>query len=221
MMDAESLAAYIRKLSGEAKDSLPSVLYHYTTAEVLDKVLAEKGDLRCTYFRDLNDSAEFWTGYDYFVNYCKRKDIGDEGVKVLCSLKDKWNKLQELYVEAPWVISFSTEKDSLYQWVAYTDKKKGGVAIGFDRAKLEDAIIKSAECHNRAVMLLPCFYVRRRKKNDTRPDTEFVNEKLDDLIEFFLEKIAVDATTWLQNLETAILIFSSIVKDDTFDAEHE
>ena len=221
MMDAESLAAYIRKLSGEAKDSLPSVLYHYTTAEVLDKLLAEKGDLRCTFFRDLNDSAEFWTGYDYFVNYCKRKDIGDEGVKVLCNLKDKWNKLQELYVEAPWVMSFSTEKDSLYQWVAYTDKKKGGVAIGFDKAKLEDAIIKSAVYNNRVALLLPCFYVKRRKKNDTCTDAEFVNEKLDDLIKFFLEMIDADTTDWLQSLETAILIFSSIVKDDAFNAEHE
>ena len=144
MMDAESLAAYIRKLSGKAKDSLPSVLYHYTTAEVLDKVLAEKGDLRCTYFRDLNDSAEFWTGYDYFVNYCKRKDIGDEGVKVLCSLKDKWNKLQELY--APYYFeSHVTENNVTFDYCIHSGQGGESNALALLRAfGFPDEIIQDA-----------------------------------------------------------------------------
>lgn len=224
MLDVESLVAYIRELSGESNESMPSALYHYTTAEVLDKLLAEDGDLRCTFFRDLNDSAEFWTGFDYFANYCKRNgsaDDCDNCEKVFCNLKEKWGKLQGLYVEAPWVASFSTERDSLYQWVAYTDRQKGGVAIGFDKAKLEIAIQESSRCHNRKAILLPCFYVKMRKKNDTRPDAEFVDKKLDDLIKFLLDKIDRDNPNYHQELETAILIFSSIVKDIVFSAEHE
>lgn len=220
-MDSESLVAYIRELSGETKDSPTNTLCHYTTADVLDKLLAENGDLRCTFFCDLNDSAEFWAGFDYFANCCKRNGAGDDCERVFCNLKEKWSKLQGLYVEAPWVLSFSTEKDSLYQWVAYTDRQKGGVAIGFDKAKLEIAIQESSRRHNRKAILLPCFYVKRLKKNDTRPDAEFVDKKLDDLIKFLLDKIDSDNPNYHQELETAILIFSSIVKDIAFGSEHE
>ena len=220
-MDSESLVAYIRELSGETKDSPTNTLCHYTTADVLDKLLAENGDLRCTFFCDLNDSAEFWAGFDYFANCCKRNGAGDDCERVFCNLKEKWSNLQGLYVEAPWVLSFSTEKDSLYQWVAYTDRQKGGVAIGFDKAKLEIAIQEASGRYNRKAMLLPCFYVKRRKKNDNRPDAEFVDKKLDNLIKFLLDKIDRDNPNYHQELETAILIFSSIVKDIAFSAEHE
>ena len=169
----------------------------------------------------MNDSAEFWTGFDYFANYCRRNGADDDCEKVFCNLKEKWSKLQGLYVEAPWVASFSTERDSLYQWVAYTDRQKGGAAIGFDKAKLEIAIQEASGRYNRKAMLLPCFYVKRRKKNDNRPDAEFVDKKLDNLIKFLLDKIDRDNPNYHQELETAILIFSSIVKDIAFSAEHE
>ena len=220
-MDIESLVRHIRKVAGESEDSQPSTLYHYTTIEVLDKLLEEgNGDLRCTYFRDLNDSAEFKAGYEYFADYCKRHDFGGDGEKVLRDLQGIWHKLQTLYLEAPWVMSFSTERDSLYQWVAYTDRQKGGVAIGFDRIRLENAVKKSAERNGLEVMLLPCLYVDRGKKKKTDSDVAVI-DKLDDLISFFIEKIDEKSPDWVQELGTAILIFSSIVKDKAFCAEHE
>ena len=37
-------------------------VYHYTTADVLEKFLADDGDLLCTHCRSLNDSGEFLFG---------------------------------------------------------------------------------------------------------------------------------------------------------------
>ncbi len=218
-MNLEALVTHIKKLGEGSGDSKISVLYHYTTADVLDKLLEEDGDLRCTYFGDLNDSAEFWAGYDYFVYYYERN--GESRiVQKLQDLRGRWDKLHKLYGNTLWLMSFSAEKDSLYQWVAYTDRQKGGVAIGFDKAKLENAAKASTERTNRDVMLLPCFYVRRRKRKDSRNESEFVDKRLDGLIEFIMENYGSKSNSW-EELETAILVFSSIVKDKVFSEEHE
>ncbi len=120
---------------------------------------------------DLNDDAEFRKGFAYFKQYCDRKYHDEKIAKMLMSYWTTVRKLQMLYANTPWIMSFSTERDSLSQWRAYTDRKRGGVAIGFDKAKLEDAILERSKkaSNGFSICLLPCIYYDSGIDEATRP----------------------------------------------------
>ena len=47
-------------------------IYHYTTANVLERFLAEDGDLLCTHYRALNDDSEFREGFERVLQYARK-----------------------------------------------------------------------------------------------------------------------------------------------------
>lgn len=99
------------------------LLYHYTSTEVLDNLL-DNGTFRASNVFYLNDAEEY-----------------REGVE---SLKNAFNSIPNDIFDAINIdgrshvgifsISFSQEKDSLYQWVTYA--KESGVAIELDETLL-------------------------------------------------------------------------------------
>lgn len=134
---ADQLREQYLKTDGKAPSISSSTVYHYTSLDVLNEMCKENGDLLCTHFMSLNDNQEFFLGLSMVLNQLERvlraKKTKPDIIKLY--QKNIWrNVLHFLRTEAiaPWITSFSDDPDSLYQWVAYTDRKDGGVAIGFD-----------------------------------------------------------------------------------------
>ena len=190
----------------------PQVLYHYTTIETFEVLVAKDADLFCTHYMDLNDDVEFRKGFAYFKQYCDRKYHDEKIAKMLTSYWTTVRKLQMLYANTPWIMSFSTQRDSLSQWRAYTDRKRGGVAIGFDKAKLEDAILERSKkaSNGFSICLLPCIYY-----------DSGIDERLDALIDFLLDPLSSDSPTFENDLQAAIHLFCCVVKDKSFEQECE
>lgn len=194
------------------------LLYHYTTIDTFDKLVEEGGELYCTHYMDLNDDVEFWKGFGYFEGWVSRKCKSDLGTQlpeimdVFGKLKSVWKRMHKLYVDATWVMSFTTEKDSLSQWRFYTDRTNGGVAIGFGKKVLEEELQKCSgkDIDGISVMLMPCIYY-----------ASGVDARLDAVLERVIEKIDIKSPSGYEELARIIQLFSSIIKDSSFESEHE
>lgn len=110
-----------------------SCVYHYTPADVLEKFLADDGDLLCTHCRSLNDSEEFLVGAGLFIDYMKARAWNQD---LIARVTKQINGFAHYDLSMPWIFSFSWYNDSLPQWSVYTDKRDGGYAIGFSVDKL-------------------------------------------------------------------------------------
>ena len=77
-----------------------SLLYHYTTADVFDKLVEEGGELYCTHYMDLNDNVEFWKGFNYFKDCIERKlakELPNQVSEFKCAIKKLEVKLRQLH----------------------------------------------------------------------------------------------------------------------------
>ncbi len=196
-------------------------IYHYTTVDVFEKMLHADADFYLSESLLLNDDKEFFTGLELLFRYQKetRQDI-------LCGLTQEHVKdWVGNPAEEPWIMCFSSESDSLGQWISYADRQKGGVAIGFDMdklfARLTDAYAswKEDDCKYGCLMyLVPCFY------------TEIDKPCILDLIDFLFGEYREQMYSWYdaQDVQSRcsitmelMLIFSSMIKHDSFREEKE
>lgn len=217
-------------IEGRFKEKIPEefermghrarALYHYTSIDVFEKMLHVDADFYLSESSLLNDSKEFKTGLDYLFEYAKGHRLD------LCGItKMKVESWSSNPADEPWVMCFTTEHDSLGQWMAYTDRHNGGVAVGFDFDKLSastrEAYRKWRTGENgfgSLIFLVPCFYV------------PLESEKVNELIRFMFgpyrdRQIAlnsIDDDSFRPSLTMElILILSSMIKHDSFRAEKE
>ena len=99
------------------------VFYHYTSTEVLDKIL-ETATFWASNLYYLNDSSEFKAGISWLIN-CFSTD-GDKYKEVIEYLNEL-EKNNGMSWEGIYTISFSTECDELQQWITYA--KESGICI--------------------------------------------------------------------------------------------
>lgn len=191
-------------------------VYHYTGIGVLDVLMSDGADLYGTHSAALNDDAEFWSGYDYVLRFLReRKGWSEIMISwATARFKERFKKCDI----AAWVMSFSREEDSLYQWVAYTDRKVGGCAIGFDRQELDRAAkFSNANYPNVLLGFFPCLYLCQ--------DEKVMNGVLDLLYDEFLQDCygAPEATMpqVQDRLELVMVLFSALVKHTSFKCERE
>jgi len=215
----------------------PGRIYHYTSKEVLLELTKGDAKLFATYFRALNDDQEYVKGFTYVV----KKYLPKKNRKILKLLEpyiaenDKWmgSEKPNCPVLMPWVMSFSREKDSLYQWRSYVDPADGGFAIGFDFEELEKLVRISAQARRSRgksdasalsyeLHFLPCLYL---DENDGA-DVKQANRLLDFLFKEWYVRRKKDAG-FTKNEEFAILalvitnLFALITKDASFRNENE
>ena len=100
------------------------ILWHYTTPEVLWKMLA--GEFYATHYRFMNDSAEIIYGIQEFKHSIDRGNGLD-------SFRTMVKYLQEIDF---FLLCFSEFPDSLYHWRSYAPK--GGFCIGFSHNEMCD-----------------------------------------------------------------------------------
>ncbi len=204
-------------------------IYHYTTANVLERFLAEDGDLLCTHYRALNDDSEFREGFKRVLQYARKMKWNANLLDRIRKLGDHFNE-KDIFM--PWIFSFSLHNDMLSQWIGYTDQKDGGYAIGFDREQLR----KLAEEKNKISQKTPTKVVL----NCVYSDVDDVDANLD---EIFLDSdltsyvhsdhlvLDSDLTSYVHSdhlvmeKETKLLFFvmlmSSMIKEKSFFQESE
>lgn len=215
-----------------------AILYHYTTVDTLGKFLEDCGDLYCTHFRVLNDSSEMTTGMSVVESYLRER-FNWSDIKCAWFRENYKRLLQESEIVVPWIMSFSRAKDSLNQWAMYTDRAKGGVAVGFDMGLMWTEMRRTPGCYSKTLVtskgekgavkdsafelrLLPCLYAEN--------DASLINELFD---EFLLPYQAAfrrigDATAVNEIVShdftqaiISILNVSSIIKHESFRHEKE
>lgn len=144
------------------------ILYHYTTLSTFDAFLKDDAQLVCTHYAALNDDSEIKCGFNLACEYLQNT-IGI--ASTTCQqLKECFEVGRSTEMINPsWIMSFSLEADSLYQWGMYTDRHRGGYSIGFDSDELRKLVDDSNERNGRkgnpsfTMNLLPCLYAESDK----------------------------------------------------------
>lgn len=215
------------------------LIYHYTSVDVLCKLSESSASFYATTYRALNDDSEYEKG----VQYVLTKYLPKYQKAVHRLLKKKYPKLynpdsnggEDSFIYTPWVMSFSMASDLLSQWIAYTPKKSGGVAIGFDYNNMEAVIgtsvrMRRVRCTvdpaaiSYEVHFLPCVYLD--------DGSEIVKKVLDYLFADYWPKFSAatidksDDAKVRQNKKAfaALLVvnlFGAMAKDASFVAEKE
>lgn len=196
-------------------------IYHYTSVEVFEKMLHDESDFYLSESTLLNDRKELLAGIDLLFTY--QKEIG---IDLFCGLKKEFVKE---YVgnptEEPWVMCFSSDADSLGQWISYTDRQRGGVAVGFDIDQLFNRIKIGYNNWNVVddkygclMYLVPCFY----EESDITEISKLIEYLFGEYREHQLELngYSDDSARRAITMEL-ILIFSSMIKHESFHAENE
>lgn len=113
----------IRACITEKKDH-DIILWHYTTPEVLWKMLS--GEFYATHYRFMNDSAEIIYGIQEFKHFFDREK-GLDSFRLMV----KYLQMIDFFL-----LCFSEFSDSLYHWRSYAPK--GGFSIGFSHNEMCD-----------------------------------------------------------------------------------
>ena len=209
-------------------------LYYYTSFDTFCKFVANGGDFYCTNYKMLNDASEMAIGVDFVCDYLQKKlNWANESVSYFREVYLK--SIASENVVIPWVMSFSRVQDSLHQWMAYTDSKQGGVAVGIRRAQLWSALDRDpgrysklavmpdgTKGRNRAfeLRLLPCLYAIR----DKLLIEDLVAEMLSPHLSTFArmgKTITLLRPDDLILAINAVLELSAVIKHDAFNAEEE
>lgn len=109
---------------------MPEVIYHYTSSDVLLKILKSRS-LRLAARHHLNDSMEG----EQFFSVLKTHSLSPDNGKI-----DAIKKI--LLPLESYVACFSSSGDLLSQWRAYSENGTG-VAIGFNKQAISQAIERS------------------------------------------------------------------------------
>ena len=191
-------------------------IYHYTTANVLERFLADDGDLLCTHYRALNDDSEFREGFKRVLQYARKMRWNVNLLGRITKLGDHFNE-KEIFM--PWIFSFSLHNDMLSQWIGYTNQEDGGYAIGFDMRQLKkltegkDVLSKIKKTPTK--VMLNCIY----------SDVDDVDEKLDEIFRdsdltsyVYSDHLVIEKET---KLLFFVMLMSSMIKEKSFFQESE
>lgn len=193
----------IAKYLENNKESLPKILYHYTTSEGFLGILSTK-KIWATHIYYLNDSEELNRTLALLDQSVKK------GLKKV--VKDLFVPQKIIKNEIDiYVISFTKEEgDLLSQWRGYCPSN--GFSIGFDYSGLRNLFRKKIESED--YFLLPCFY------NDL--DHKFcISLLIEDTIEVLKAPSESDISEVVSKHIDRVVLIASILKDKSFSEEKE
>ena len=114
-----------------------NLIWHYTSDDILAKLLTGKISLAATQYSFLNDKVEVKEGYAVLEEYLSSHPT----IKSMFP-KSFWMKSKDVQeLEPIFMLCFSKKGDDLYQWRSYTPK--GGYSLGIDKK----AMLKELEKH--------------------------------------------------------------------------
>ncbi len=213
----------LRKMLELFPDKNANTVYHYTSLEVLWEFLKPDYDFLCTHCRELSDPTEFCKTGMFACTRMMRKLSSGNSNEFLAPLSGA-NALSGSsgLNFFPWTMSFSTASDETSQWRNYTDRIRGGCAIGFNTEKIRrDVELGMAHEGWSWLNFLPCVYV----KHDS-------DEQIYNLFQYAMTEVVGDLAEVLscgkdvdQGANTAkamvFLLLASLMKHRDFHAERE
>ena len=219
--------------------SLPSILYHYTSPEAFVDIVGHKNGVRlmCTNYRFLNDDAEFVDGVEMALRWMKDQGGGE---KMLGRIRQTMDKTAEMadWVMMPWILSFSECEDSTAHWMAYTDRMKGGFAIGVDSELLLRRVVSAnkrlKEMHHSqraepgpnvwaahgGMFLSPCIYYKAGAKCPPDAFYQALEYVFSDR-ENFAHLRGVDIDEYATHCLRQVLRIAALLKRDDYEFERE
>jgi len=115
----------------------PDILYHYTSIESFKNII-EFRKIRATRYDQMNDTSEVQLGLKILLEAVEKHETDASFLDYKKFLISGIESYKEDTLEV-YVLSLSEAENSLGQWRAYTPR--GGVAIGFDSAKLRKGFL--------------------------------------------------------------------------------
>lgn len=140
----------------------PSILYHYTSMEVLEKI-TRNGEIWASDIEFLNDSEEYVNAKAFIKDELQRRVADNEKLRSIVH-----SQVGQMYHELDhrdvYVAALSAEGDSLPQWRGYCPNGQG-VAIGFLPWALKSGKLdlNDKEKNGIDVRLLKCVYSSKEK----------------------------------------------------------
>ena len=212
------------KTDGKPPAASKNTIYHYTSVDVLNEMCKDSGDLLATHFMSLNDSNEFFLGVQLALKELEKCPVLPREIRdVLPDFQKNARKQIVSFLRSesivPWIVSFSQEPDSLSQWVSYTDRSRGGVAIGFDRNALQLAIKKQdAETGSTNAMLVSaltdCHYTNGNDAED------WLRKKFSSLISKNGNGVS-SLREQQKRILAAVFLCATAIKNKSFSSERE
>lgn len=199
-------------------------LFHYTSLDVMNEMCKENGDFLATHFMFLNDTHEFFLGVQLALRELEScsslpKDLVKDLPQFQTDARNHIIRLLNSGNISPWIVSFSKEPDSLSQWVSYTDRIKGGVAIGFDSYAIQKAIREEEKAPLFPSVKLSFHMMRCRYTNDNNAKdwlkTVFSNVTTSGPFQ------AASLNERKQRILAAIIICAAAIKNKSFSPEME
>ena len=141
-------------------EPLPPMLYHYTSPESVHSMF-ETRRLRATDIRFLNDAAEYeqsQKAYDRFIQQKVASAASDAERRLADEVIRKRDALGLTPDRRPtYVFALSSDSDSVSPWRADCPPT-GGIAVGFDSAKLLRVHASPNDDHTPQPRLNRCYY---------------------------------------------------------------
>lgn len=208
--DIDSFVGIMKSICPERFVS-KGILYHYTKKDVLEKLMADDGDILCGHYKDMNDDGEWDLGVEHILDYIS-------SLKLLPEIVESFeNVVEEIHSRnPPCIASFSAHMDKASMWGMYTDRQCGGYAIGIKRDVLE-GLCKRNNQNNKLheVYFLPCLYLG---EDDVDAVIDHVLDNHADEIEYTARHTPFEVG---ELLVRKLLVLSCLIKDASFDYENE
>ena len=196
-------------------------VFHYTSCETFQRLIAPDGDLLMTRFDELNDDSEFEYGWQQVMGELEwRYDI--RGRKAGLFVREMMNRCAE-GVRIPWIMSFSESADSLSQWGMYTDRQHGGCSVVFDFREINyitESIRRNGHCCFE-VFFLPCLYSRDEIKRGLKIWSLRYMDILEEIKNLEYQEVKAHRESLICPLISDLVMLAAIIKHPGFEAERE
>ena len=188
-------------------------IYHYTSTKVLNSIL-DKGCFWASNLFYLNDKQEFLTGIKKLEIIFENDDMLDYVEKITHT-----NGRTALGIFS---ISFSSEQDSLQQWITYA--KESGVCIGLDKdIVLNNVLLMSGDCIHKPYNFLPLAYTGNKQSSKLMEKKEIYDALRKGLSKAFWDDEAPEG--WWKKRPEAVIAFLQLLaayyKEGGFYGEQE
>ncbi|WP_017815184.1 DUF2971 domain-containing protein [Paenibacillus shenyangensis] len=169
--------------SHQLMDNEFNTLYHYTSIHGLEGIIS-KGEFWVTHVKYMNDSSEsiyFWEVLDQVIESFIKKNPSASArkdfVNKLSQIKSHHSRL--LGLTEQYVLSFSTQSDSLSMWNYYG--RNDGYCLGFSKIEMIELMNKLNETKNVGIVLAAQVIY------DKALQIKILSEELESAYNWFLE----------------------------------
>lgn len=220
----EAYYALSEALNKASEPKMISSIYHYTSTEVLNKILSTACFWASNIYY-LNDAQEYLEGLNRLTNIIKNSSPPNETM-LEC--------LRELRTEAPgaweglYTISFSLQPDSLQNWITYA--KESGVCIEMDWQIMTNAssglLLKERARRGDMIRPINCSHCLHRIRYDENLTNEEIGSAFISCYTAAKNKAGMDTENfpWDSNrpyLKRFLQLLASYHKQSGFNGEKE